>query len=75
MYDEGRNLILKIPNLTFQLIYEIPENTQAENESRCWIQRCSEIVLFKSKTILVGDGIDIFQSDKTGKTPDSEVVV
>ncbi len=65
----------KFINLTFQLIDKIPENSHPENQSWCGIKRCGEIVLLEPKSILLGDGIQVFESDKPSKASDPEVVV
>ena len=62
-------------NLTFQLIYKIPEYSQPEYQSRGGIKGSSKIVLFEPKSILATGCIQVFKPDKTRKASDPEIVI
>ena len=58
-----------------RLIHEIPEDTQPKYHSWIGIKRSSQVIVLKSKTITLGNGIQVLNPNISSEASDSEVGV
>ena len=55
------------------LIHIPPLYSKPENKSRRWIEGCGKIIIYKSKSVLKANCIQIFPANVTGESPDAKM--